>query len=95
MPKSLPPIRYHDHAIHLQEIILPPNIRRNKYPYAQKSEIEQLVQEMLRGVCKKLRDLLDAMVEWSQSLLIHKIEIIPSNSDPAKPSPKASNKHAN
>ena len=24
------------------------------------------------GVCKKLRDLLDAMVEWSQSLLIQK-----------------------
>ena len=40
-------------------------------------------------------DILDAMVEWSQSLLIHKIEIIPSNPDPAKPSPKATNMHAN
>ena len=47
------------------------------------------------GVCKKLRDLLDAMVEWSQSRLIHKIEIIPSNPDPAKPNPKAANMHAN
>ena len=35
------------------------------------------------------------MVEWSQSLLIHKIEIIPSNPDPAKSSPKATNMHAN
>ena len=49
----------------------------------------------MKGVCKKLRDLLDAMVEWSQSRLIHKIEIIPSNPDPAKPNPKAANMHAN
>ena len=42
-------------------------------------------------MCNKLRDLLDAMVEWSQSLLIHKIENIPSNPEPAKTSPKAAN----
>ena len=40
-------------------------------------------------------DLLDAMVEWIQSLLIHKIEFIPSNPHPTKPSPKAANIHAN
>ena len=44
-------------------------------------------------MCKKLRDLLNAMVEWSQSLLIQKNEIIPSNPEPAKPSPKAANKY--
>ena len=49
----------------------------------------------MKGEYTKLRDLLDAIVEWSQSLLIHKIEIIPSNPDPAKPIPKDSNKQAN
>ena len=47
------------------------------------------------GVCKKLMDPLDAMVEWSHSLLIQKKEINPSNTEPAKPSPKAGNGHAN
>ena len=51
--------------------------------------------QMLMGVYKKLRDLLDAMVEWSQSLFIQKNEIIPSNPEPVKPSPKVTNKHAN
>ena len=49
---------------------------------------------MYLGVWTKLGDLLDAMVEWIQSLLIHKIEIIPSNLDPSKPNPKAANMHA-
>ena len=52
-------------------------------------------QFILQGVCKKLRDPLDAMVEWSHSLLIQKKEINPSNTEPAKPSPKAGNSHAN
>ena len=47
------------------------------------------------GECKKLRDLLDAMVEWSQALLMHKIEIIPSNPELVEPSPKAFNMHDN
>ena len=45
------------------------------------------------GECKKLKDLLDAMVEWNQSLLIHKIENIPSSPEPTKPSPKDANSY--
>ena len=49
----------------------------------------------LKGVCKKLMDPLDAMVEWSHSLFIQKKEINPSNNEPANPSPKDGNGHAN
>jgi len=38
-PKGLPPIRDHDHAIHLIPGSVPPNIKTYIYPYAQKSEI--------------------------------------------------------
>eukprot|EP00253_Pinus_taeda_P007411 PITA_07411 len=46
-PKGLPPMRDHDHAIHLIPRSVPPNIRPYRYPYAQKSEIECMVAEML------------------------------------------------
>jgi hypothetical protein len=46
-PKGLPPTRDHDHAINLIPRSVPPNIRPYKYPYAQKSEIECMVAEML------------------------------------------------
>jgi hypothetical protein len=49
MPKGLPPTRDHDHAIHLQPGSVPPNIRPYRYPYAQKSEIEHMIQEMLEA----------------------------------------------
>ena len=42
-PKGLPPMRDHDHAIHLILGSVTPNIRPYKYPYAQKSEIENMV----------------------------------------------------
>jgi len=42
-PKGHPPIRDHDHAIHLIPRSVPPNIRPYRYPYAQKSEIEHMV----------------------------------------------------
>eukprot|EP00253_Pinus_taeda_P003546 PITA_03546 len=48
-PKGLPPIRDHDHAIHLLPGSVPPNIRPYRYPYAQKSEIECMVAEMLEA----------------------------------------------
>ena len=51
--------------------------------------------DIFQGECTKLKDLLDAIVERTQSLLIYKIEIIPSNPDPTKPSPKDANMHAN
>ena len=41
-PKGLPPIRGHDHAIHLIPGSVPPNIGPYRYPYVQKSEIERL-----------------------------------------------------
>eukprot|EP00253_Pinus_taeda_P034002 PITA_34002 len=48
-PKGLPPIRDHDHAIHLIPGSFPPNIRQYRYPYTQKSEIENIVAEMLEA----------------------------------------------
>ena len=48
-PKGLPPIRDHDHAIHLIPGSVPPNIRPYRYPYAQKSEIEHMVAKNARG----------------------------------------------
>jgi hypothetical protein len=44
IPKGLPPTRNHDHAIHLIPGSVPPNIRPYRYPYAQKSEIECMVE---------------------------------------------------
>jgi hypothetical protein len=49
IPKGLPPTRNHDHEIRLIPGSVPPNIRPYRYPYAQKSEIERMVEEMLRG----------------------------------------------
>ena len=47
IPKGLPPIRDHDHAIHLIPWSVPPNIRPYRYTYVQKSEIERMIAEML------------------------------------------------
>jgi hypothetical protein len=47
MPKGLLPTRYHDHVIHFQPRSVPLKIRLYKHPYAQKSEIESMIQEML------------------------------------------------
>jgi hypothetical protein len=44
IPKGLPPTRNHDHKIHLIPGSVPPNIRPYRYPYAQKSEIERMVE---------------------------------------------------
>jgi hypothetical protein len=49
IPKGLPPTRNHDHDIHLIHGNVPPNIRPYRYPYAQKSEIEHMVEEMLKA----------------------------------------------
>jgi hypothetical protein len=49
IPKGLPPTRNHDHDIHLIHGSVPPNIRPYRYPYAQKSEIERMVEEMLEA----------------------------------------------
>eukprot|EP00253_Pinus_taeda_P018944 PITA_18944 len=48
-PKGLPPIHDHDHAIHLIPGSVPSNIRPYRYLYAQKSEIECMVAEMLEA----------------------------------------------
>jgi hypothetical protein len=47
IPKFLPPTRNHDHDIHLIPGIVPPSIRPYRYPYAQKSQMECMVEEML------------------------------------------------
>jgi hypothetical protein len=49
IPKGLPPTQNHDHEIHLIPGSVPPNIRPYRYPYAQKSEIECMVEEMLEA----------------------------------------------
>jgi hypothetical protein len=43
MPKGIPPARDHDHVIHFQPRILPPNIRPYRYPYAHTSDIERMI----------------------------------------------------
>jgi hypothetical protein len=45
--RGLPPTQNHDHAIHLILGSVPPNTGPYRYPYAQKSEIERMVEEML------------------------------------------------
>eukprot|EP00253_Pinus_taeda_P028524 PITA_28524 len=66
--KGIPPIHDHDHAIHLVLGSVPPNIRPYRYPYAQNSEIELMVAEMLEA----------AIIQPSQSsfyvpvVLVHK-----------------------
>jgi hypothetical protein len=48
VPTTLPPSRgEHDHNIHLLQGSQPPNVHPYKYPFAQKDEIEKMVQELL------------------------------------------------
>lgn len=47
-PKSLPPTKSFDHAIHLKPNTKPINVRSYRYPPLQKSEIEKMVREMLQ-----------------------------------------------
>ena len=49
-PKGIPPIRDHDHAIHLIPGSVPPNIRPYRHPYFQKSEIERMIAKILEAV---------------------------------------------
>eukprot|EP00253_Pinus_taeda_P018518 PITA_18518 len=68
IPKGLPPIFDHDHAIHLILGSVPPNIRSYRYPYDQKREIEFMVVEMLEvGIIQPSQSSFSALV-----LLVHK-----------------------
>ena len=49
IPKGLPPPQDHDQAIHLIPGSVPPNIRPYRYHYGQKSEIERMVEDNVRG----------------------------------------------
>src|ERR1700721_1023695 len=70
-PKGLPPMRDHDHAIHLIPGSVPLNIKPYRYPYVQKSEIERMVAEMLEA----------SIIQPSQSsfsapvVLVHKKDV--------------------
>eukprot|EP00253_Pinus_taeda_P002118 PITA_02118 len=67
-PKGLPPIFDHDHAIHLILGSVPPNTRPYRYPYAQKSEIEHMVAEMLEvGIIQPSQSYFSA-----STILVHK-----------------------
>ena len=67
-PKGLPRVRDHDHAIHLIPGSVPPNIKPHRYPYAQKSEIERMVVEMLEaGIIQPSQSSFSAPV-----VLVHK-----------------------
>ncbi|GJY50086.1 putative mitochondrial protein [Tanacetum coccineum] len=46
-PRNLPPLRSRTHSIPLVPNSTPPNIRPYKYPFSQKTEIEQQVEELL------------------------------------------------
>ena len=46
--KGLRPTWDHYHAIHFVLGSFPTNIRLHRYPYAQKNEIEHMVEEMLQ-----------------------------------------------
>ena len=73
-PKGLPPIRDHDHAIHLIPGSVTPNIRPYKYPYAQKSEIERMVAEMLEaGIIQPSQSSFSALVVLVQEgwIMVH------------------------
>ena len=62
-PKGLPPIRDHDHTIHLIPGSVPPNIRPYRYPYVQKSEIERMISEMLEaGIIQPSQSSFSALV---------------------------------
>ena len=62
-PKGLPPIRDHDHDIHLILGSVPQNIRPYKYPYVQKSEIKCMIAEMLEvGIIQPSQSSLSALV---------------------------------
>ena len=70
-PKGLPPIRDHDHAIHLIPGSVPPNTRPYRYPYVQKSEIERMVAEMLEaGIIQPSQSSFSAPV-----VLVHKKDV--------------------
>lgn len=49
IPKGLPPPQDHDHAIHLILRSVPHKIRHYIYPYVSKSEIKNMVEEMLEA----------------------------------------------
>ena len=67
-PKGLPPIRDHDHAIHLIPGSVPPNIRSYIYPYVKKSEIEHMIAEMLEaGIIQPTQNFFSTPV-----ILVHK-----------------------
>jgi hypothetical protein len=63
IPEGLQPTRNHDHDIHLILGSVPPNNGPYKYPYAQKSEIERMVEEMLKvGIIKPRQSSHSALV---------------------------------
>ena len=67
-PKGLPPIRDHDHDIHLIPGSVPPKIKPYKYPSVQKSEIERMIAEMLEaGMIQPSQSSFSALV-----VLVHK-----------------------
>jgi hypothetical protein len=65
IPRGRPPTRNHDHSIHLIPGSVPPNIMPYRYPYAQKSEIEHMVEEMLdAGIIRSSQS------SWSASMVM-------------------------
>jgi hypothetical protein len=65
-PQGLPPSRgVHDHSIALVPGSLPPNIRPYRHPFAQKNEIEKMVQELL--IVSVIRP---SMIPYSSSIVM-------------------------
>jgi hypothetical protein len=72
MLKGLPHAPDHDHVIHLQLGSVPPNIRPYGYPYAQKSELERMIQEMLEA----------SIIQHSQSYFSSPMVLVTKNDGP-------------
>jgi len=81
-PKGLPHIFDNDHAFHFIPGSVPPNIRPYRYPYAQRSEIEHMVAEMVEvGIIIQPNLINKARDEWKNGKagweLIQKLSKIP------------------
>ncbi|KAF7124493.1 hypothetical protein RHSIM_Rhsim12G0205800 [Rhododendron simsii] len=69
-PKELPPSRAHDHHIPLKPRVEPPNTRPYRYPYFQKTEIEEQVREMLTS------GVIQASQKWITKLIGYDYDIV-------------------
>jgi hypothetical protein len=70
VPNGLPPVRRHDHCIHLLSGTAPIAVRAYRYPHLLKDEIERQCAEMLaQGIIRETSSPFSALV-----LLVRKLD---------------------